>query len=204
MRTGIFGGTFDPPHIGHLIAAQDAGTELALDRVLFVPAAEPPHKQGQNITSASIRLEMLEAALRDQARFEICTLELQRAGPSFTVDTLRALHERWPDQELYLLIGADQAHTLPSWREPQHIARLARIVSLSRLGVEALLAPQPLVQREVRVTRIDVSAHDIRQRVARGRPIRYLVPAAVEAFIYERGLYQLLAPNGDAPAGVAS
>ncbi|MGH7460552.1 MAG: nicotinate-nucleotide adenylyltransferase [Longimicrobiales bacterium] len=203
MKTGILGGTFDPPHIGHLIAGQDACTELALDRVLFVPAAQPPHKLGQPITASDVRLEMLQAALQNAPRFEISCLELEREGPSYTVDTLRTLREQDPGQELYLLLGADQVMTLPSWHEPQQIARLARVIALSRSGQQPLPGTGPVPHSQVQVTRIDVSAREIRQRVAQKKPIRFLVPAAVEAIIYERGLYRLAAPNGDAPVGVA-
>ncbi|MGH7466901.1 MAG: nicotinate-nucleotide adenylyltransferase [Longimicrobiales bacterium] len=204
MNIGLFGGTFDPPHVGHLIVAQDAVQVLSLDRLWFVPAAEPPHKRGRAITPANIRLEMLHAAIRGEPRFEVCALELQRGGPSYTVDTLRQLHAAGTTANLHLLVGADQARDLASWREPQEIARLARIIVLSREGVETL-TQQPLLQvREIRVTRIDVSASDIRERVARGRPIRYLVPAAVEDIIQSRHLYRVNVPNGDAQAGVAS
>ena len=202
MRTGVFGGTFDPPHIGHLIAAQDAFQALQLDRLLFVPAGEPPHKRARTLTPAPLRLALLEAALGSDSRFEICRLELDRPGPSYTVDTLRQLYAAASDQELFLLIGADQVRELPSWREPQEIARLARIVLLARAGVESV--PEPMVTREVRVTRIDVSATSIRERVAAGQPIRYLVPDAVAALIAQRALYQSPVSNGDAQAGVAS
>jgi nicotinate-nucleotide adenylyltransferase len=154
VKTGVFGGTFDPPHIGHLIAAQDACIELELDRVLFVLAARPPHKEGQAVTPASVRLEMLKAALAGCGRFEACLLELEREGPSYTVDTLRALRGQDPDQELYLLIGADQVAALPEWHEPAQIARLAHIVALTRSGRE--MRGQRGLHRKVRVTRIDV------------------------------------------------
>jgi nicotinate-nucleotide adenylyltransferase len=200
VRTGVFGGTFDPPHIGHVIAAQDAADTLGLDRVLFVPAADPPHKSERSITPAEIRLEMLQAALPPDPRFEICTLELERPGPSYTVDTLRALHSQ-QEQQLHLLLGADQARDLPQWREPEEIARLACIVVLSRAGVETARLPTNFPVREIRVTRIDVSATDVRERVARNRTIHALVPAPVEAIIRARRLY-VRPSNGDAALGV--
>jgi nicotinate-nucleotide adenylyltransferase len=204
VRTGLFGGTFDPPHIGHLIAAQDAYRALRLDRLLFVPAAEPPHKRTQAITPAAVRLEMLEAALRNDGRFGICQLELQREGPSYTVDTLRLLRSQQPDWQLFLLLGADQANELATWREPREVARLATIVLLSRAGVEHLHARQPLVAQEITVTRIDVSASAIRGRVASLEPIRYLVPDEVEVIVRQRGLYRAAAPNGHIQDGVAT
>jgi nicotinate-nucleotide adenylyltransferase len=200
VRTGIFGGTFDPPHIGHLIAAQDAADALDLDRLLFVPAADPPHKPARSITPAGLRLEMLQAALPPDPRFEVCTLELERPGPSYTVDTLRALHSQ-QEQQLHLLLGVDQARDLSSWHEPNEIARLACIVVLSREGLETAAIPRTFSVREIRVTRIDVSATDIRERVAQNRTIHTLVPAPVEAIIRAHRLYARLT-NGDARPGV--
>jgi nicotinate-nucleotide adenylyltransferase len=204
VKVGLFGGTFDPPHIGHLIAAQDAYRALRLDRLLFVPAGEPPHKRSGAITPAEVRLELLEAALRDDGRFDVCKLELERAGPSYTVDTLRALRTERPEWELYLLLGADQANELSSWREPAEVARLAQIVLLSRAGVDSVPTQQPWRVRPVNVLRIDVSASEIRGRVASGEPIRYLVPEAVETIVRQRGLYLPVAPNGDLRGGVAT
>ncbi|MGH7483144.1 MAG: nicotinate (nicotinamide) nucleotide adenylyltransferase, partial [Longimicrobiales bacterium] len=138
MRMGVFGGTFDPPHIAHRIVAQDALEALGLDRVLFVPASVPPHKRDRPRTAAPIRLEMLRALLDDDARFEISTLELDRDGPSYTVDTLRALRRDRPGTALHLLIGADQWREFESWREPGAIEELARVCVLGRAGSGAL------------------------------------------------------------------
>jgi nicotinate-nucleotide adenylyltransferase len=208
VSIGIFGGTFDPPHIGHLIAAQDACETLQLQRLIFVPAAQPPHKRDRQVTPAEIRLDLLKAAIAGDVRFQVCELELQRAGPSYTVDTLRQLSGIFPGEEFYLLLGADQVRDLPTWHEPAEVARLAHVVLISRSGVDALPDRDGLAKSAIQVTRIDVSATDIRQRVAAGRSIRYLVPRAVEAIIRERGLYRsnepLLTPNGDALPGVAS
>jgi nicotinate-nucleotide adenylyltransferase len=190
VKIGIFGGTFDPPHIGHLIAAQDACLQLALDRVLFVPAGQPPHKLGQDITPAEIRLEMLTAALSDDERFQISQVELRRAGPSYMVDTLRELRKDFSSDELFLLLGADQVRELHTWREPHEVARLARIVLISRTGVVAVPELQVLVAQSIEVTRIDVSATQIRKRIGAGQSIRYLVPPAVEQIIHRHGLYQ--------------
>ena len=189
MKTGIFGGTFDPPHIGHLIAAQDAREALQLDRILFVPAREPPHKRERRISDPADRVAMLRAAIADEPRFQLCELELERAGPSYTVETLRALRAESPEETFFLLIGADQAMDLANWREPEEIARLATIVLLAREGVDAVPAARLLLGSAVRVTRVDIAATDIRQRVAEGRSIRFLVPAAVERVIREKKLY---------------
>lgn len=192
MRLGVFGGTFDPPHLGHLIVAQDACTALALDGVLFVPAASPPHKLGRAHTPASLRLEMLQAATAGDARFRPCDIELRRHGPSYTVDTLRQLASEEPAAELVLLIGADQAREFATWRSPDDIARLAAVVALSREGQASSREPELAWLRWLPVTRIDISATDIRRRVAAGEPIHYLVPAAVEAIIRREGLYRTI------------
>lgn len=197
MRLGIFGGTFDPPHVGHLIVAQDAWAALDLDRVLFVPAASPPHKVGRVRTPAELRLEMVRAATAGDERFEVDELELRREGPSYTVDTLRELRERDPGAALFFLLGADQFRGFAEWREPEEIARLARLVVLSRSGQESVAPPIDAPRHELGVTRIDVSATEIRRRVAAGEPIRYLVPPAVEAIIQREGLYRDPAASGE-------
>jgi nicotinate-nucleotide adenylyltransferase len=189
VKLGILGGTFDPPHLGHLIVAQDAWSALGLDRILFVPAGLPPHKLDARLTSAELRLAMVRAAIAGDDRFDVNELELRRQGPSYTVDTLRELRAGLPRAELYLLLGADQVREFQTWRDPAEIARLAHIVALSRTG--ELVSPEPATAaRVLPVTRIDVSATGIRTRVAAGEPIRYLVPAAVEAIIRREGLYR--------------
>jgi nicotinate-nucleotide adenylyltransferase len=209
VNVGLFGGTFDPPHNGHLIVAQDALVALGLDRILFVPAARPPHKTGQPLSAAADRARMLELAISGDERFDVDLLELNRTGPSYTVDTLSELSARDPRTTWTLLIGADQYAEFETWREPAEIRRLAGIAVLSRSGVAAIgpgiaearpVEPQNGVTGavSVAVTRIDISATDVRQRVAAGLPIRYLVPVAVEAFIFERRLYSR---NGASVAG---
>lgn len=190
MRVGIFGGTFDPPHIGHLIVAQDAWAALGLDRVLFVPAAVPPHKRGRAVSPAALRLEMIRAAVAGDPRFEVEDLELRRAGPSYTVDTLRELRARDPEGELFFLLGVDQFRELHTWREPEEVARLATLAVLSRGGAEGGEEAVGFPHRTVQVTRIDLSATEIRRRVPAGEPIRYLVPAEVDAVVRREGLYR--------------
>jgi nicotinate-nucleotide adenylyltransferase len=187
VNTGIFGGTFDPPHVGHLIVAQDAALALGLDRILFVPAAVPPHKSDRELTPAALRLSMLELAIEGNDCFLTEPLELHRAGPSFTVDTLRELHYREPATAWTLLVGADQYTEFSSWREPATIRGLARIGVLSRAGSKAVRETDGV--RAIDVTRIDISSSAVRARVAAGRPIRYMVPPAVEQFIADRRLY---------------
>jgi len=188
VRIGIFGGTFDPPHLGHLVAAQEAFEHLRLDRVIFVPAAKPPHKLKQAITRAQTRLEMVRAAIAADARFGADDTELKREGPSWTVDTLRELKARDPAAELFLLIGADQVRDFPSWREPAEIQRLATVVLLAREGVDA--PPEGMRPGAVvRLPRLDISGTELRRRVQAGEPVRYLVPDAVESIILRERLY---------------
>ncbi|CAN5577527.1 nicotinate-nucleotide adenylyltransferase [soil metagenome] len=189
MRSiGVFGGTFDPPHLGHLIVAADVCVALELDRLLLIPAAVPPHKLAQVEATAEQRLEMVRAAVRGDARFEVDDLELRRPGPSFTVDTLHTLRTRFPESRLYFLIGADALREIHSWREPEEVARLAQLIVFARDGQQAPtmhgISAQP-----VPVTRVDISASEIRRRVRTGIPIRYLVPDAVREIIERENLY---------------
>lgn len=191
MNIGLFGGTFDPPHTGHLIVAQDALSALGLDAIAFVPAANPPHKRDTVISPAELRTRMLELALAGDGRFGIERLELERPGPSYTIDTLRELATRQPEVRWTLLIGADLYAEFRTWRDPAGIRRLARVAVLARPGGHGMQDPASLAAADLRVdvTRIDISATDVRRRVAAGLPIRYLVPAAVEKFISEQRLY---------------
>lgn len=197
MRVGILGGTFDPPHVGHLAVAQDAWSRIPLDRVLFVPAAVPPHKVGAVSTPAELRLEMVRAAIAGNDRFEASDIELGRSGPSYTVDTLRELTKRQPAAELFLLLGADQFRELATWRDPAAISRLATLVLIPRGegdSTAALTAARDALPEDARVTaleatRIDVSSTAIRRRRAGGEPIRYLVPDDVLRVIEREGLY---------------
>lgn len=189
MRLGVFGGAFDPPHLGHLVAASEAADALRLDRVVWVPAAVHPFKRGQVGASAALRLELVRAAIAGDARFAADGLELERGGPSYTVDTLRALHARHPGAELFFLTGADNLRELHLWREPDEVARLARLVVVSR-GGEGAPADARYPAEAVAVTRVDVSSTGVRRRVAAGETIRYLVPDAVRALIERHGLYR--------------
>ncbi len=161
---------------------------LGLDKVLFVPARVPPHKQQENVSPAAVRLRMLEAATRGDDRFEISDVELKRTGPSYTVDTLRELKAMHPADQLFLLIGVDQVREFRTWREPDQVLELARLVMLERGGAEASAAGD-IVHQNVAVTRIDVSSTLVRERVAAGAPIRYLVPAPVAEIIAADRLY---------------
>lgn len=189
MPIGVFGGTFDPPHLGHLVAASEAAQVLGLERVVWVPSASHPFKGGRVRTSAEVRLEMVRGAIAGDARFEASDLELRRAGPSYTVDTLRELAVGTGGTELFLLIGADNLRELPLWHEPGEIVRLARLAVVTREG-EGVPPDSVFPARQVAIPRLDVSSTEVRRRVARGACIRYLVPEPVREIIERRGLYR--------------
>lgn len=198
MRVGILGGTFNPPHLGHLVCAQEAHEQLALDRVVLMPAGAPPHKQVVDDPGAEARLELCRLAIGDDPRFEVSRLEVDRAGRSWTVDTLRALHESNPQDDLTFIVGGDMARSLPSWREPEAVLELATLAVAERAGSEReeirgeLRALPGAADERVRffeMPRIDVSSSLVRERVAAGRPIRYLVPDAVADAIAAEGWY---------------
>jgi nicotinate-nucleotide adenylyltransferase len=192
-RIGLFGGTFDPPHLGHLRLAEEARESLALDRVVFIPARVPPHKRSRRVSPPAVRLRLLRAALRGTG-FRIDTLELGRRGPSYTVETLELLHARHPRAEFFLLAGADSLRDLPTWREPDRILELAVLAVARRPGVGAARNRLPAAWRR-RIAfldnpPLDVASSDLRARIAAGRSIRFLVPAAVERLVSRLGLYR--------------
>ena len=190
MRLGVLGGTFDPPHVGHLLAASDAFETLALDQLLLIPAAQQPLKRDLVVASASDRLAMTRLLVEGDPRFRVDALEIDRGGLSFTVDTLRTLQARHGGPgavALVLLVGEDVVATLPKWREPEALAELAEIVVLTRRGGEP---PSARVGRSIATRRVDVSSTEIRARVRAGQSIHGFVPDAVAAYIAARGLYR--------------
>ena len=190
-RTGVFGGTFDPPHLGHLIVAQDITEELGLDRMLVVPAGEPPHKPEPPRAHAEVRARMVEAAVAGHPRLRASRIEVERGGPSYTVDTLRALRAQAPEDDLFLVIGSDQLRAFASWRAPQEVARLAQLVVMARGGVGPEAGPPSIdVEYEtVPVTRVDISSTEVRRRISQGRSVRYWVPGRVLEIIRQEKLY---------------
>jgi nicotinate-nucleotide adenylyltransferase len=192
MKIGIFGGSFNPPHIGHLIAADSVLEQLRLDKVLFIPASIPPHKKAERILDAHHRLLMVEYAIRDNPRFELSDLEIQRGGLSYTVDTLRTIAETMPGANLHLLLGSDMLMDFPAWRSPDEILVLAELVALTRPGFPIPALP-PQIRKEVleaRIPEIGISSSEIRRRVREKKSIRYLVPPEVHAYIEMHRLYQ--------------
>jgi nicotinate-nucleotide adenylyltransferase len=200
-RIGIFGGTFDPVHLGHLIMAEQCREAGKLDEVWFIPAARPPHKLDCPLTSFAHRVEMLALAVAGMPAFRVNDLEKDRAGPSYTADTLMELHRLHPQVDFGLLLGADCLPDLPGWHEPERILELAELLIYARRGwpgitsedlrqslhlsenasVRMRLVPGPL---------IDIASRDLRQRVAEGNSLRFLVPRAVECYIEEKKLYR--------------
>lgn len=198
---GIMGGTFDPIHFGHLAAADEAREVLGLERIVFVPAGIPPHKTDQHVSPAEHRLAMVEAAIADNAAFEVSRIDIDRAGPSYTVDTVELIADleraagREPD--LTFILSVETLRELPTWHEPERLLDRCRLAVMPREGYPApgrdWLA-EHFPGREDRVVslggaRLEISSSAIRARVARGRSIRYLVPAAVAAYIADHGLY---------------
>lgn len=189
MRVGLFGGTFDPIHLGHLILAESCRESCGLDLVRFVVAGEPPHKRGGR-TGVEHRLEMARLATAGHLAFEVSEIEARRPGPHYSVETLETVRAENPDDELFFLIGADSLVDLPTWREPERICKLARLVVVNRPGVvpPALTMPgePPLF---VDIPPIGIASSDIRRRLLEGKSIRYLVPKSVEAYIAAHDLY---------------
>jgi nicotinate-nucleotide adenylyltransferase len=195
-RLGLLGGTFDPPHYGHLLAAHEAAWRLQLECVLFLPARQNPLKQGAPSTDVEDRCAMVALAIADNPLFQLSRLDIERPPPSYTADLLLALQA--PDQELFFLVGADILPELPRWRAPDEVLRLAHLVVVNRPG-----APDPNLDELERalpgarhrtsvlpIPGVDISAADLRARVRANQPIRYLTPPAVEHFIHEKSLYR--------------
>jgi nicotinate-nucleotide adenylyltransferase len=206
MRVGVFGGTFDPVHYGHLILAEQAREQCRLDEVWFIPAARPPHKAESELTRFDQRAEMLTLAIAGHAAFKVLELEKDRPGPSYTVDTLTELRRCTPDAGLWLLIGSDTLVELGSWHEKERLADLAGFIVMARPGNE-VLTPEivgrelglrenaPLRMERVQVPLIEISSRDLRRRAAEGRSLRYFLPRAVEVYIEEKQLYRTTTPH---------
>ena len=211
MRLGLYGGSFDPVHYGHLLLAECCREELSLDAVWFLPAAVSPFKTGRTETIARHRVEMLKLALAGHESMNVSTLEIERGGVSYTVDTLAQVREQQPDAELFFLMGGDSLQDLPGWREPARICELAIPVVVPRpdappvdYGVlREVVSPERLEEirrHETPMPQINLSSTDLRSRVAAGKSIRYRTPRAVEKYLETHGLYL---NDGDDPPGLA-
>ena len=203
MRLGIFGGTFDPVHYGHLLLAETCREQLKLDQVRSVPAATPPHKLDHQISDGHARADMLSLAVSGYPEFVIDRRELKRKGPSFTVDTLTEYAAEFPGADLFFLVGADSLRDLLAWRDPERISKLATVVACNRPGLAALQDEQvvkwvgPEIAARVMTVQMpgtDISASALRERIHSGRSLRFLTPRSVEAFVIEHGLYCKTSP----------
>jgi nicotinate-nucleotide adenylyltransferase len=196
-RLGVIGGTFDPPHYGHLVLAENARVQLRLDRVVFVLAGQPPHKPDRPITSARHRVAMVEAAITDNPAFALSRMDLDRPGPHYTVDMLTLLNLEYPGVALYLLMGGDSLAQFLTWRDTTGIVRQARLAVMQRPGyepdLEVLEQAVPGLRDRlawVDAPYLDIAASNLRQRVRERLPLRYLVPPSVDAYIREHRLYE--------------
>jgi nicotinate-nucleotide adenylyltransferase len=200
MRIGIFGGTFDPIHYGHLILAEQCREQGPLDEVWFLPAPRPPHKGEHALTRFEQRVEMLTLAIAGNPAFRIDEMEKERTGPSYTAETLAELHRRHPGDEFFLMVGSDTLADLPSWREPQQVVRLASLLVARRPNHDVtpvdelrvrLALPEsiPLQIEVVEMPLIDIASRDLRRRAAADRSLRYFLPRAVEIYIQDKHLY---------------
>ena len=195
-RIGVLGGTFDPVHNGHLYIADALRTALDLERIVWVPAGRPPHKSDQIVSRDQDRLAMLDLALAGSTSDEISTIDLERSGPSYTADTLEILAERFRPARLFFLMGEDSLRDLPTWHDPERILRVAELAVAARPGVDAdlesVVRQVPAVRKRVHVVpteEIAISSSEIRRRVGENQSVQDLVPATVEAYIRDRGLY---------------
>jgi nicotinate-nucleotide adenylyltransferase len=197
MRLGVFGGTFDPPHLGHLILAAEAADQLQLDLVLWVITPDPPHKHGQSISPLDVRMRMLKAALNEDARFQISRVDVDRPGPQYAVDTVQILKGQYPGSQLYYLLGGDSLHDLPKWYAPQRLLATVDGVGVMRRpgdrvdlgGLERFLPGLGHRVRFVDAPLLEIASRDIRERIAEGRHCRYFLPEAVWSIIQELNLY---------------
>ena len=198
-RIGIFGGTFDPPHIGHLILAAETRSQLNLDRVLWVITPNPPHKTNRTISPLQVRLELVQAALASDPGFEISTIEIDRPGPHYSIDTVRLLQEQNPGAELFYLMGGDSLHDLPTWMRPQELVRCLTGIGVMRRPAD--FVDLPWLERAlpgvtarlhfVDAPLLEISSSDIRRRIAEGSHYRYFLPSAVYELLKAKSLYAL-------------
>ncbi|WP_400164131.1 nicotinate-nucleotide adenylyltransferase [Brevibacillus sp. TJ4] len=186
-HVGIMGGTFDPIHCGHLLAAEQAREQAKLDEVWFLPTHIPPHKSRHGLTPAHHRLRMVELAVADHPAFHVCDEELRREGPSYTYDTMRLLTQKFPTHHFSFIIGGDMVNTLPEWNHYEELVRMIRFIGLARPGSRMKRENESVTYVEMPVW--DISSTLIRNRVGAGKSIRYLVPDAVARYIKENGLY---------------
>lgn len=192
MKVGIFGGTFDPIHLGHLLLADQALQFVPLDQVWFIPTGEPPHKLKKKITPVHHRARMVELAIRNHPAFSVSKIEMERMGPCYTVDTIQQLTDRYPEHQFFLLIGADMVKDLPHWYKIKEILQFVQVIGLGRPGVNVEQIPDFIAQHVTWISegiKTNISSTYIRRQLAGGRSVRYLVPESVCRYMKEHGLY---------------
>jgi nicotinate-nucleotide adenylyltransferase len=191
MNVGLFGGTFDPPHIGHLLVAEHAREILGLDRLVMIPAATSPHKRERTLTPAEHRLAMVRIAVAGVSHIEVSDAEVRRGGVSYSIDTLQMMQREYAGADLTLIIGMDNVADFGTWRDPEGILSIARVAVLTRPGFQTPERVDGYVRRMqmCAVPEIDIASRDIRRRVREGRSIHWMVPAEVEHYIHRHGFY---------------
>lgn len=189
---GVLGGTFDPIHVGHLVLTEQVREKFQLERVIFIPCASPPHKTEQELSSTRDRFEMTKLALEGSPFFFVSDIELKREGLSYTVETLRELKELYKDSEIYFLTGSDVLNEITTWKDPEEIYKLAKIVIGIRPGFDKFDPENHFAKKSIiiNITGIDISSTQIREKVRKGESIKYLVPSKVEEYIRKRNLYK--------------
>jgi len=198
MRIGIFGGTFDPPHLGHLILAAEASDQLRLDRLLWVLTPDPPHKRSWKISPIEQRLELVKAAISEDDCFELSRLDIDRPGPHYTVDTVAIVRNEYPNADLYYLMGGDSLHDLPTWHDPKRLVENANGFGVMRrpgddIDVRALIARLPQIENKIHFVEaplLEIASHEIRLRISEGRPYRYYLLPAVYQMISQHKYYR--------------
>lgn len=199
MRYGVFGGTFDPPHLGHLILSAEAGYQLALDKVLWVLTPDPPHKQGRNITPAGIREEMVKAAIGSEPQFELSRVDIDRPPPTYALDSVRIVKAQNPGVHVVYLMGGDSLHDLPAWYEPEAFVEACDEIGVmcrpgDRVNLDDLLLRLPKLEEKIRFVDaplLEISSSEIRERARLGAPIKFYLPEFVYKVIQTYGLYGL-------------
>ena len=197
-RLGLFGGTFDPPHLGHLILASEAQTQLELDRLLWILTPEPPHKLEQDITPLEDRLAMVQLAIADNPAFELSRIEIDRPGPHFTIDTIKLISQQNPSADIVPIIGSDSLRDLPKWHEPQQIVYACHWIGVMRRpndkpNIEELERELPGIRSKIHYVDaplLEIASRDIRERISEGKNVRYYLPMPVYEYIHEHHLYQ--------------
>ena len=188
MKIGILGGTFNPIHIGHLILAEEAREKLGLDKMIFMPANLPPHKDAADIASACDRFKMIKLVTKGNKFLIVSNIEIKRSGRSYTIDTLRELKSKYPGDELYFIIGSDLLKYLAEWKDLDQILKMVKFVVATRPGYPLEHIPSYITTLPIRA--VDISAFEVRERVRDGRSFRYLVPETIYSYINKRGLYK--------------